>query len=416
MPDTLPLQAATIAATELPASIEKLRRVMQGELSLLPLPQSLSAGATTPAPNTSTDLPTLMEVGAPIEAGCIIACTSGSTGTPKGAVLHHSNLRASITATEQYLNSHFNSAPGAWLLALPAHHIAGLQVILRSLHAGYAPVAASHLLDGTPFTASSFVTDTQKLRTIYPNAPLYTSLVPAQLQRLNSPEAITALRSYAAILIGGAAADPELIRSLRTHGVNLTLTYGSSETSGGMVYDGHPLPGGTISLADPDSTTGLGRVTLTGPMVARGYRNVDSATAFPSPGTFLTSDLGILLPDATLSIRGRADGAVNIGGYKVLVEDVERAAREHGVSQGMMCALGVDDDRFGQGVVLLIEDATASEVHEATRCIRDQLRGKVARHLIPQKAWIVPELPVTGPGKIDRQQVKSWARTTLLKD
>ncbi|AEI10279.1 O-succinylbenzoic acid-CoA ligase [Corynebacterium resistens DSM 45100] len=416
MPDTLPLQAATIAATELPASIDKLRRVMQGELSLLPLPQSLSAGATTPAPNTSTDLPTLMEVGAPIEAGCIIACTSGSTGTPKGAVLHHSNLRASITATEQYLNSHFNSAPGAWLLALPAHHIAGLQVILRSLHAGYAPVAASHLLDGTPFTASSFVTDTQKLRTIYPNAPLYTSLVPAQLQRLNSPEAITALRSYAAILIGGAAADPELIRSLRTHGVNLTLTYGSSETSGGMVYDGHPLPGGTISLADPDSTTGLGRVTLTGPMVARGYRNVDSATAFPSPGTFLTSDLGILLPDATLSIRGRADGAVNIGGYKVLVEDVERAAREHGVSQGMMCALGVDDDRFGQGVVLLIEDATASEVHEATRCIRDQLRGKVARHLIPQKAWIVPELPVTGPGKIDRQQVKSWARTTLLKD
>lgn len=416
MPDTLPLQAATIAATELPASIDKLRRVMQGELSLLPLPQSLSAGATTPAPNTSTDLPTLMEVGAPIEAGCIIACTSGSTGTPKGAVLHHSNLRASITATEQYLNSHFNSAPGAWLLALPAHHIAGLQVILRSLHAGYAPVAASHLLDGTPFTASSFVTDTQKLRTIYPNAPLYTSLVPAQLQRLNSPEAITALRSYAAILIGGAAADPELIRSLRTHGVNLTLTYGSSETSGGMVYDGHPLPGGTISLADPDSTTGLGRVTLTGPMVARGYRNVDSATAFPSPGTFLTSDLGILLPDATLSIRGRADGAVNIGGYKVLVEDVERAAREHGVSQGIMCALGVDDDRFGQGVVLLIEDATASEVHEATRCIRDQLRGKVARHLIPQRAWIVPELPVTGPGKIDRQQVKSWARTTLLKD
>lgn len=416
MPDTLPLQAATIAATELPASIDKLRRVMQGELSLLPLPQSLSAGATTPAPNTSTDLPTLMEVGAPIEAGCIIACTSGSTGTPKGAVLHHSNLRASITATEQYLNNHFNSAPGAWLLALPAHHIAGLQVILRSLHAGYAPVAASHLLDGTPFTVSSFVTDTQKLRTTYPNAPLYTSLVPAQLQRLNSPEAIAALRSYAAILIGGAAADPELIRSLRTHGVNLTLTYGSSETSGGMVYDGRPLPGGSISLADPDSTTGLGRVTLTGPMVARGYRNVDSATAFPSPGTFLTSDLGILLPDATLCIRGRADGAVNIGGYKVLVEDVERTAREHGVSQGMMCALGVDDDRFGQGVVLLIEEATATEVHEVTRRIRDQLRGKVSRHLIPQRAWIVPKLPVTGPGKIDRQQVQSWARATLLKD
>lgn len=403
MTTTIPLHAATISATNLPASIDTLRQVLQGDLSILPLP------------NTSSNLPALMRVGEPIEPGCLIACTSGSTGTPKGAILHRSNLLASITATETYLRETLGTKPGAWLLPLPAHHIAGLQVILRSLHAGFAPIAASHLLADAPFTAESFAADTATLRKTYPHTPLYTSLVPAQLLRLTSPEAIAALRSYAAILVGGAAANPELIHSLRAQDVHLTLTYGSSETSGGMVYDGHALPGGSVSISEPDPTTGLGRVTLSGPMVARGYRNVDSTAVFPSPGTFLTSDLGVLSADATLSIRGRADGAVNIGGYKVLLEDVEKMAREHGVSRGLTCALEVDDERFGQGVVLLIEEAAADAPQEITQQVRDQLREKVERHLIPQHAWEVPEIPLTGPGKIDRQRAKSWVETTLLR-
>ena len=411
MPTTVPLQTAAISATDLPASIRTLERVLQGKLSILPLPADNTESATL---RTGTDLPSLMRVGHPIETGCLIACTSGSTGTPKGAILHKSNLLASITATETYLRETFGTLPGAWLLPLPAHHIAGLQVILRSIHAGYDPHAASHLRNGSPFTAESFIADTAELRAAYPSAALYTSLIPAQLQRLTTPAAIAALQSYSAILVGGAAASPELITSLRSHGVHLALTYGSSETSGGMVYDGHALPGASVSITAPDPHSGVGRVVLSGPMVARGYRNIDSSAAFPSPGTFVTSDLGVLSSDATLSIRGRADGAVNIGGYKVLPEDVERAALDNGVSQGLMCALGIDDERFGQGVALIIEETTTDEPREITQCVRHQLRGKVARHLIPQRVWEIPAMPLTGPGKIDRQRVKAWVETTLL--
>ncbi|WP_426718066.1 AMP-binding protein [Corynebacterium auriscanis] len=423
MSTTVPLQAATISAAHLPASISTLRQVMQGKISILPLPQEPATGyprsghaQSGPAAPNSPNLATLMRVDEPIEPGCLIACTSGSTGTPKGAILHRSNLLASITATETYLRTTFGTAPGAWLLTLPAHHIAGLQVLLRSMHAGFTPIAASHLVAGTPFTAESFITDTRRLKTTHPTADLYTSLVPAQLHRLTSPQAVRALSDYAAVLVGGAAANPELIRSLRAQGVHLTLTYGSSETSGGMVYNGRPLPGASIAITDPDPTTNSGRITLTGPMVARGYRNVDSQASFPSDGTFLTSDLGVLLPDATLSIHGRADGAVNIGGYKVLLEDVERAARDNGVTQGLTCALGVNDERFGEGVVLLIEANTATTPSDVTQRVRDQLRGKVERHLIPQRAWEVAELPMTGPGKIDRQRAKAWVQTTLLTD
>ena len=65
----------------------------------------------------------------------LVVSTSGSTGTPKGAMLSAEALAASAAATDTVLGG-----PGRWLLALPAHHIAGLQVILRSLRAGYEPV------------------------------------------------------------------------------------------------------------------------------------------------------------------------------------------------------------------------------------------------------------------------------------
>ncbi|MGI9588768.1 MAG: AMP-binding protein, partial [Dietzia maris] len=64
----------------------------------------------------------------------LVVSTSGSTGTPKGAMLSAAALAASAESTDAVLGG-----PGRWLLALPAHHIAGLQVILRSLRAGHEP-------------------------------------------------------------------------------------------------------------------------------------------------------------------------------------------------------------------------------------------------------------------------------------
>ncbi|MBB1048682.1 AMP-binding protein, partial [Dietzia cercidiphylli] len=57
------------------------------------------------------------------DRAALVVSTSGSTGTPKGAMLSAAALAASASATDAFLGG-----PGRWLLALPAHHIAGLQV------------------------------------------------------------------------------------------------------------------------------------------------------------------------------------------------------------------------------------------------------------------------------------------------
>ena len=63
----------------------------------------------------------------------VVATTSGTTGAPKGALLTAAALTASAAATHDRLGG-----PGSWLLALPPHHIAGIQVLVRSVLAGSA--------------------------------------------------------------------------------------------------------------------------------------------------------------------------------------------------------------------------------------------------------------------------------------
>ena len=98
----------------------------------------------------------------------------------------------------------------------------------------------------------------------------YTSLVPTQLRRILDAEgAAAALRSYAAVLVGGAALDPATRERALAAGVRVVTTYGMSETAGGCVYDGVPLDGVTVEL-DPD-----GRILLGGPTLASGYLRPD---------------------------------------------------------------------------------------------------------------------------------------------
>lgn len=379
------LESVTADPADLSPFVTSLRQVLNGQRSVLPLAPGASAHPD-------------MRVGEDIAAGTLIASTSGSTGTPKGALLSAANLLASAHATDEFLRREYGCTPSQWLLALPPQHIAGTQVVVRSLVAGHEPVVARHLAQQLPFSVEAFVADTRP--------GLLTSLVPAQLARLAAHcDGVGALKEYQAILVGGAATPPELVRSLRAQGVRLVLTYGSSETAGGMVYDGHALPGGSVSLLDPDST-GRGRIVLSGPMVARGYRNLSASNSFPEPGTFVTSDLGTI-SDATLTVVGRADGAINSGGYKVLPEDVERAVQEHCPVQASVC-VGLEDAEFGQVVGVLVEGWTrGAETADVTQELRNLMRPHVPRHLLPRLALAVSEIPLTGPGKVDRQSARA---------
>lgn len=315
----------------------------------------------------------------------LVVPTSGSTGAPKGVLLSAAALRASAEATATRLGG-----PAQWLLALPVTHIAGVQVLVRSLLAGSDPV----LPDDGPFTADGFAAGTARLG---PDRRCV-SLVPTQLRRLLAdPAARQALQSYDAVLLGGAAAPAALLGEAADTGVRVVTTYGMSETAGGCVYDGRPLDGVSVSLVD-------GRVGLAGPVLASGYRlRPDlTATAFAG-GSFLTTDLGELLPDGSLRVLGRADDVIVSGGEKVAPVAVEAALGAH-PSVVEAAVLGIPDREWGARVVVLVVLRGPLSLAAA----RDHVTSTLPRSWAPRALQEVQSLPTLPTGKLDRTALR-WA-------
>ena len=155
--------------------------------------------------------------------------------------------------------------------------------------------------------------------------------MPVQLARVvdgaeRDPFIAAALTSYDAVLVGGQALAPELADRAAALGARIVRTYGSSETAGGCVYDGHPLEGVRVRTVDDV-------IELSGPMLAEGYLGDPERTAaaftIDARGTrwYRTGDLGGLGDDGRLRVRGRADDVMISGGVKVLLGEVERAVR-----------------------------------------------------------------------------------------
>lgn len=311
----------------------------------------------------------------------VVISTSGTTGAPKGALLTAAALRASAESTHARLGG-----PGRWLLALPAHHIAGLQVLVRSALAGRAPVTIAPSYD--PVELPSAVAALGSGRR-------YASLVAVQLDKsLRDPAAADALADLDAVLIGGGPMPAGVADRAKAAGVNVVRTYGMSETAGGCVYDGVALDGVAVRLDDS-------RIVLGGATVAKGYRNPISPDPFAEPGWFRTDDIGNVDDSGALRVLGRIDDAVSTGGLTVLPQLVEAALAGHPAIAD--CAVfGVPDDRLGQRVVaalVLTPGSPAPDVAELRAHVAHTLDATAA----PRELHIVDELPRRGIGKLDRR-------------
>ena len=319
------------------------------------------------------------------EGVALVVPTSGSTGDPKGVLLTAAALAASAAATERRLGG-----PGRWLLALPVTHVAGLQVVLRALRAGSAPVPAGS--DAADFAAATAALGPGRR---------FTSLVPTQLRRLldAGPATLDALRSYTAVLLGGAAAPAGLVATARAAGVPVVVTYGMSETCGGCVYDGVPLDGVSVDLVGGD------RITIGGPVLAAGYRlRPELSRRVFAGGRFVTGDAGRLaggrLAGGRLTVLGRADDVLVTGGEKVAPAAVADALAEH-PAVAEAAVVGVADPDWGQRVVavVVLRAGAGLTLAEARR----QVAGRVSRAAAPRELRVVDALPLLASGKLDRR-------------
>ena len=322
----------------------------------------------------------------PIEPGtAIVVATSGSTGEAKGVELSAAALRASAFATFERLGG-----AGRWLLALPAQHIAGVQVLVRSIIANRPPV----VLSAKGFRPRAFVEAASDV--LGDDGPHYTALVPTQLARLLAGDALRALKSFDAVLVGGAATPDSLLARAIDAGVRVVTTYGMTETAGGCVYDGVPLNGVAVRIGDG------GMIELAGPMLASGYRlrPQETARAFAG-GWFRTGDLGRLGADGRLEVLGRADDVINTGGLKVAAAAVERVlAAQPGVA--LAGVAGVPDPEWGQRIVAAV---VADSAPPDPAALRAAVRAELGAAAVPKEIRFVPRLPLRGPGKVDRAAV-----------
>jgi len=309
----------------------------------------------------------------------VVVPTSGSTGEPKGVLLTVTNLLASAAGTAERLGGH-----GQWLLALPTGHVGGLQVLVRSVLAGTEPVQ----LTG-PTTVEAFEAATSRLT----GDRRYAALVPTQLRRLvDSP----ALREYDAVLLGGAAAPADLLDRAREAGVRVVTTYGMSETSGGCVYDGVPLPGVTVEAPD-------GRLRISGPVVALGYRLRPDLTAQAfTGGSFRTDDLGEVAADGRLVVLGRADDVIVTGGEKVAPAAVEAVLTRH-PAVAAVAVVGVPDPEWGARVVAFVVLRAGATL--SLDVVRAWAAGELPRAAAPRELRLLAELPLLASGKIDRMRL-----------
>ena len=381
--------------------------------------------------------------------------TSGSTGAPKQTALSVRALRASARATERFFADYpsvgsakpqraVSGDPAQWLLALPAHYVAGAQVLARSVLAGTTPVVAASITDGVSFTPEVFLNAAERLSC----ARRFVSLVPTQVHKLleaaeASPalgsEIYDALGQFTGILLGGAPASASLLAAARELGLNVVTTYGSAETAGGCVYSGTALPGVRLrvvpedaGLADSPVVAGAeaaGRIWLGGEHLASGYLGDSARTAshffVDADGCrwYRTDDYGSLTPSAPnapenegapmLNIVGRSDDVIITGGVKVSARAVAAVLESHPAVREA-AVMGIPDARWGSAVAAAITLRGASGAQsapDASQATCDMLRefctDKLGAAGAPKFLRILADFPTASTGKPDRQAIYS---------
>jgi O-succinylbenzoic acid--CoA ligase len=319
----------------------------------------------------------------------VIIATSGSTGEPKGVELSAAALLHSARASLARLGAR----PGQrWLCCLPVTHVAGLQVLVRSLVSGTEPVVAA-------------APDAAGVAVAVDDGCAHVSVVPTQLVRLLGEDggaaALAALRS---VLVGGAAADPGLLERARAAAVPAVTTYGMSETCGGCVYDGVPLDGVSVRAGED------GLLRIGGPVLMNRYRGrPDLSAAALAGGEFVTSDLG-RVDDGRVVVRGRADDVINTGGHKVVPAEVAAVLADcPGVRE--VVVVGRRDPVWGERVTAVVVPANPAQP-PSLELLRTHVRTRLPRYASPSELVLTDAIPVLRSGKPDLTSLKEGENVT----
>jgi len=344
----------------------------------------------------------------------IVSATSGSTGTPKGVLLSKQALEASATAFGNRFGTN-----NRWVVSMPAHRIAGIMVLVRSWFHN-SPFEIDPSVGGArTFESAAFAATT--MRAVRESAAdgraLMVSLVPTQIARLleSGSVGIEALQSYDLVLSGAAATPQPMLNRMRELGIKVSVSYGMTETCGGCVFDGRPLDGVKVSLGTKDDVE-PGRVTISGPVTASGYRlrpDLD-AVSFIS-GQVQTHDVGKLDSSGLLHILGRLDDVVTVGGVNVALSAVESLIRHHPAIEDV-AVIDLQDELWGSiPIAYVVTRYHITDTSNLISEIQSTIRDQISRAAVPRTVQFVASLPMLDSGKIDRISLRMQAANEVTQ-
>lgn len=291
----------------------------------------------------------------------LLVATSGSTGTPKEIGITSAALLASARASNKFLKA---TKGQTWSLLLPLTHIAGINVLVRSIELESEPIDLRNHI-GT-----------------YPDAD-FTAIVPTQLFNALNGDAdlLSHLKGMKAVLVGGAALSEELRSQGIASGINIITTYGMTETCGGCIYNGEALDGVNFELTENQ------RVKISGPVLA----DVEKES-----GWFLTQDIGVIL-DGKLKVIGRADDVIISGGENISLSAIESELNKK-FPQLLVAAFATSDSKWGQ----VLHVAVQAQDENLKPQISQALVSAIGNHAKPKSVILLDKLPQIGVGKVDR--------------
>jgi O-succinylbenzoic acid--CoA ligase len=300
----------------------------------------------------------------------LVIQTSGSTGARKEVALSASALVASALASNKF----FGAKSGQrWSLLLPLTHIAGINVLIRSIELGTEPI------------------DLRTAKDNYPDAD-FTSIVPTQLYRAihENHNLLSHLKKAKSVLVGGAKLDSHLKIKARELGINVVESYGMTETTGGCIYDGAPLANTSYELGEDN------RIKISGSTLASSYLGEEKLWRESFDGKwFMTSDIGSM-KNGLLEVASRADDVVVSGGENVSLLAIESEIKA-AFPNIDVAAFAVQDLEWGNAIHIAYAGENFNEVE-----IKKLLEATLGIAAKPKEIHQLDRIPVTALGKVDK--------------
>jgi acyl-CoA synthetase (AMP-forming)/AMP-acid ligase II len=338
--------------------------------------------------------------------------TSGTTGRPKAVMLTHRNVLAN---TAQVAERTALTSADRVLHVMPLFHVNGLMNnTILPLRAG-ASIVLRPRFDHNEFW-----------RVVRQFRPTYFTAVPTVFARLmDAWDGQADTSSLRFVRSGAAPMTPMLQRTVEERiGVPVVLSYGLSEATCTCTMNpvglmrragaaGRALVDEFVSVLDdedqPMSAGEVGEIAIRGPNVMAGYLNAPEATAHALRNGWLhTGDMGYLDADGFLFLTDRKKDLIIRGGENISPREVEEVLLLF-PSVAEAAVVGAVDREWGEQVVAFLVPRTGQDL--VTEELQGFCRERLAGFKVPRRIQVVPALPLTNVGKIDKVRLRALATT-----